>query len=80
MYSSLIKKLIFFVVFLWQKTRSVRNALSLPQCRFYPTCSDYFLKAIEVNGLIIGSYMTLKRLFSCHPFCEGGVDNVTRSL
>ena len=45
-------------------------------CRFYPSCSSYSLEALQLHGVIIGSYLTLKRLLRCHPFHEGGIDPV----
>jgi putative membrane protein insertion efficiency factor len=45
-------------------------------CRFYPTCSAYALEALDRHGAAHGSYLTLKRLARCHPWCEGGCDPV----
>jgi putative membrane protein insertion efficiency factor len=45
-------------------------------CRFYPSCSSYSVEALQSHGAIIGSYLTLKRLLKCHPFNQGGIDNV----
>ncbi len=45
-------------------------------CRFEPTCSIYSIQALETHGAAKGSYLTLKRLGRCHPWCEGGVDPV----
>jgi putative membrane protein insertion efficiency factor len=45
-------------------------------CRFEPTCSVYSIQALETHGAAKGSYLTLKRLGRCHPWCEGGVDPV----
>ena len=45
-------------------------------CRFYPTCSDYMMEAIEKHGLIRGMGMGGRRLLRCHPFHEGGFDPV----
>ena len=43
-------------------------------CRYFPTCSDYSIEAIKAYGLLKGSYLSLKRIFSCHPikFLGGG--------
>ena len=43
-------------------------------CRYLPTCSDYSIDAIKVYGLLKGSALSLKRIFSCHPikFLGGG--------
>jgi len=45
-------------------------------CRFEPTCSAYALQALQVHGAGRGSYLTLKRIGRCHPWCEGGHDPV----
>ena len=42
-----------------------------PTCRFYPTCSQYGLEAIEKYGALKGGWLTLKRLLRCHPFYKG---------
>lgn len=44
------------------------------QCRFEPTCSRYALQALELHGAAAGSYLTLRRLARCHPWCAGGHD------
>jgi len=46
------------------------------RCRFYPSCSQYMIEAIEIHGILKGIYLGLKRLGRCQPFCEGGVDPV----
>jgi len=46
------------------------------RCRFYPTCSDYALEAIDKHGVIGGSYLALIRIIKCNPFHEGGFDPV----
>ncbi len=45
-------------------------------CRFEPTCSAYSLGALERHGALGGSYLTLRRLVRCHPWCDGGCDPV----
>jgi uncharacterized protein len=45
-------------------------------CRFTPTCSAYSLQALQQHGAAIGTYMTLRRLARCHPWCQGGHDPV----
>jgi uncharacterized protein len=49
-----------------------------PSCRFYPSCSQYALEAIECHGLPYGLYLGLRRLLRCHPFHPGGFDPVKR--
>lgn len=43
-------------------------------CRFYPTCSNYTIGAIEKYGFLKGSYRGLLRIMKCQPFYRGGVD------
>ncbi len=45
-------------------------------CRFEPTCSSYAIEALERHGASMGSYLTLRRLSRCHPWCDGGHDAV----
>lgn len=59
--------------------RSYRFALSPwlgSSCRFEPTCSAYALQALGRHGAAAGSYLTLRRLARCHPWCPGGLDPV----
>ena len=60
----------------WQKTRPFRAALNFSHCRFYPSCSNYFLDAIKTFGEIKGFYLSFKRIFKCNPLFEGGIDRV----
>ncbi|MCM8711927.1 membrane protein insertion efficiency factor YidD [Clostridium sp. SYSU_GA19001] len=45
-------------------------------CRFYPTCSQYAIEAIEKYGVFKGSFMALRRILRCNPFNNGGYDPV----
>ena len=49
-------------------------------CRFEPTCSAYSLQALERHGAAVGSYLTLRRLVRCHPWCDGGHEPVPQEL
>ena len=57
--------------------RHLRHA---PCCRFYPTCSQYALTAIERFGALRGGWLALKRILRCNPFCKGGYDPVPEDL
>jgi len=43
-------------------------------CRFEPTCSAYAIEVLDRHGALAGSYLTLRRLARCHPWCAGGHD------
>ena len=43
-------------------------------CKFYPSCSEYMMQAIEKYGCIKGIFLGVKRLLRCHPFANGGYD------
>lgn len=47
-----------------------------PACRFEPTCSEYAAEAVELHGVVHGSWLALRRLARCHPFARAGFDPV----
>lgn len=49
-------------------------------CRFYPSCSEYALQAIDKHGIWRGSLLTFIRLMKCHPWHPGGYDPVPESF
>ena len=65
----------FFILMI----RGYQKALSPllgASCRFYPSCSNYAIDAIEKKGVCRGGMLSLKRLLRCHPFHSGGYDPV----
>ncbi len=50
------------------------SPLTPATCRFYPTCSTYFIQALEKYGLIKGTYLGIRRILRCHPWNPGGYD------
>lgn len=45
-------------------------------CRYEPSCSVYAVEALRKYGPLKGSYLTAKRLLSCHPWGGSGYDPV----
>ena len=46
------------------------------QCRFVPTCSEYFVQAVRKKGALRGAAAGLWRIVRCNPFSRGGYDPV----
>ena len=44
------------------------------QCRFEPSCSNYFIQAVRKYGPLKGTWRGLCRIGRCHPFHPGGYD------
>lgn len=43
-------------------------------CRFYPSCSNYFILAVRKHGPLRGTIKGIGRILRCHPFHPGGID------
>jgi hypothetical protein len=52
------------------------SAFREPTCRYLPSCSEYANNAIESHGAIKGTWLSIKRLFRCHPLGNHGYDPV----
>lgn len=68
-----MKKIFLSIIKFYRKYIS---HLKRPSCRFYPTCSQYAMEAIEKYGAFKGGAMALRRISKCHPFNPGGFDPV----
>jgi len=68
-----MKYILLGIIKFYQK---VISPLKPPRCRFYPTCSAYSYEAVKKFGFFKGGYLSHRRIFSCHPFNEGGLDPV----
>lgn len=68
-----MKKLFIKLIRYYQTHISVHTP---PMCKYYPTCSQYALEAIENFGAFKGFFMALWRFLRCNPFSKGGYDPV----
>ncbi|MCL1955918.1 MAG: membrane protein insertion efficiency factor YidD [Fibromonadales bacterium] len=65
--------MLIYLIKLYQK---IHPAFFSGCCRFYPTCSNYAIEALQKYGAIKGIWLTTKRILRCQPFCKGGFDPV----
>lgn len=64
---------IHFILFYQKFISPIFHFLGV-ECKYYPTCSQYALEAIEKYGLLKGSFLAIKRILKCNPFSKGGYD------
>jgi hypothetical protein len=69
----MIRRLLILPIRVYQRFISPFLA---PRCRFYPTCSNYAVEAIQKHGPIRGLWLALVRILKCHPLHPGGYDPV----
>ncbi|MCK5016043.1 MAG: membrane protein insertion efficiency factor YidD [Candidatus Peribacteraceae bacterium] len=67
------RDVVIFFIKIYQNTLSpdhgpLRHLYIYGYCRHIPTCSQYGLIMIEKKGVIIGGFLTLKRLLTCVPW------------
>lgn len=68
-----MKKVLIALIKFYQRFIS---PLKGPTCRFYPTCSEYSIQALQKYGVLKGSWKSIRRILKCHPFHPGGYDPV----
>lgn len=72
-----IKKILIFpFIVLVRLYQNFISPLTPATCRYQPTCSHYTIEALQKHGLFKGGMLSLKRIFSCHPWGGNGYDPV----
>jgi len=66
----------YLIVKFIQVYQIVLSPISRPSCRFYPTCSQYAVEAIEKRGIVVGVLKSIWRVIRCNPFGGSGYDPV----
>lgn len=51
-----------------------KSAFPHGYCPFQPTCSQYMIDSLQKHGAVHGLFKGMWRIFRCHPWTEGGVD------
>ena len=71
-----MKRFLIFLIESYQKHISFFLENKGIKCKFYPTCSEYMMQAIEKYGFIKGFFLGTFRFLRCNPFSKGGYDPV----
>ena len=46
------------------------------RCKYYPSCSEYAVQAVQRFGILRGLVLAAWRLLRCNPWSHGGFDPV----
>jgi uncharacterized protein len=69
------KAIVVFAVLVPVRFYQVVIGPLLPKvCRFYPSCSDYFILAVYKYGPLRGTCKGVWRVCRCNPLSAGGYD------
>lgn len=66
--------MVFFLLAGVHFYRLVLRPLLPSVCRFYPSCSEYFIQAVHKYGPWRGARKGVWRICRCNPFNAGGYD------
>jgi len=69
-----LKKVMICMVKFYQRNLSGLKGYS--SCKYFPTCSQYAIEAIEKYGPFKGGRLAIWRILRCNPFSKGGYDPV----
>ena len=74
---NILKKILAFPFIMLVRFYQVAISPYTPaSCRYSPSCSHYTVEALKKYGIFYGGWLSIKRIFSCHPWSEGGYDPV----
>ena len=62
------------LILLIKAYRLILSPILPPTCRHYPTCSQYAIDTIKINGVFSGVYLAMKRILRCRPGGTSGYD------
>lgn len=65
-----------FLVVLVKAYRYLVSPMLGVNCRYFPSCSEFAIEALERHGVIKGVWLAARRVLRCHPWHAGGHDPV----
>ncbi len=68
-----MKRFLLACIFFYRRHISPRKR---PCCRYFPTCSQYAVTAVERYGAVRGGALAARRVLRCNPLSKGGFDPV----
>lgn len=76
-----MKTILIFFIRVYQRTLSPDHGplrVRYPHgfCRYYPSCSEYAIVAIQKRGLFLGIWLAAVRVLKCNPFATPTVDTI----
>ena len=70
----------YIFIYIVKFYRKFISPLLPDSCRYYPSCSQYSIEALQKHGAFKGSILSSWRILRCNPFSRGGVDEVPESF
>ncbi|MCC7431760.1 membrane protein insertion efficiency factor YidD [bacterium] len=68
--------LVLLLVFLIKFYQTLISPMFPAACKYYPSCSNYCVEALQRKGLVLGLFKGFWRILRCNPFSKGGYDPV----
>ena len=69
-----MKRILIFLIRIYKKVISPYFENIGIKCKYYPTCSDYMVQALNKYGFFKGLLLGIIRILKCNPFSKGGYD------
>tara|TARA_Y100000590_G_scaffold417720_1_gene517717 strand:- start:828 stop:1067 length:240 start_codon:yes stop_codon:yes gene_type:complete len=63
-----MKLFTYLLIFIIKLYQFLISPLIGSNCRYLPTCSNYFIESLKEFGIFKGTFVGIRRILSCHPF------------
>ena len=62
-----MKVISYFLIIVIKLYKYLVSPYISSNCRYLPTCSEYFIDCLKINGTYKGLLLGTKRILRCHP-------------